>query len=91
MSIASESEVFEEVLENVEELGWDPFVHVPEVDVEKLPDGAEEGVWMFLELEGDEVVSMTLDEETTSERRERMEEKMERLRERGRKSSEKVE
>lgn len=41
MSVASESEVFQEVLENVEERGWDPFVHVPEAHVDEYENVVE--------------------------------------------------
>lgn len=61
------------------------------LSVEELPSDVEEGSWLVLEIEDGEVVSMELDEEEAQERRERIEEKMEGLRERGRKGSEKVE
>ena len=41
MSVVSESEVFEEVLENVEERGWDPFVHVPDAHVDSTKTSSE--------------------------------------------------
>ena len=41
MSAVSESEVFEEVLEEVEERGWDPFVHVPKAHSDEYENVVE--------------------------------------------------
>ncbi len=61
-----------------------------ELPVTRLPDEAEEGVWLSLEVEDGRVASVELDQEGSEERRERVESKLERLRERDRKSSERV-
>lgn len=61
------------------------------VPVDMLPEAAEEESWLSLEVEGKYVVSVEIDDETAEERRERIDEKMERLRDRGRESSERVE
>ena len=61
------------------------------VPVDVLPDGVEEGTVLSLEVEKGNVLDAEIDEEAARGHRERVEEKMERLRDRGRESSERVE
>ena len=51
-------------------------VNVPRRD---LPRGAKEGTWLQVELDGDRVVSATIDQEETERARRRIAEKLERL------------
>ncbi len=46
----------------------------------KLPRGTREGHWLEVELEGDRLVSATIDREETARARQRIMEKLERLR-----------
>jgi len=45
-----------------------------------LPKGIREGVWLQVEVEGDQLISAEIDEEETARMRERIAEKLERLR-----------
>lgn len=54
------------------------------VDLKLLPPGAGEGTWLRLSLAGDEVLALEVDEEETRRVRERLDEKLARLRQRGR-------
>ncbi len=56
------------------------------VFVDKLPSGAGEGTWLRVEFEGDELVAVEVDAEETARVRARIAAKMERLRQRGRKT-----
>ena len=44
-----------------------------------LPKGAREGHWLKIELEGNKVLSATMDQEETARARQRIAEKLERL------------
>ncbi|MDA8217325.1 MAG: DUF3006 domain-containing protein [Dehalococcoidales bacterium] len=46
----------------------------------QLPRGAREGTWLQVELEGDSLISATVDREATARARKRVMEKLERLR-----------
>jgi len=56
------------------------------VHVDKLPPGAGEGTWLRVEFEGDELVVAEVDAEETARVKARITAKMERLRQRGRKT-----
>ena len=56
------------------------------VSVDKLPPGADEGTWLRVEFEGDELVAAEVDAEETAQVKARIVAKMERLRQRGRKT-----
>ena len=56
------------------------------VSVDKLPPGAGEGTWLRVEFEGDELVAAEVDAEETAQVKARITAKMERLRQRGRKT-----
>ena len=56
------------------------------VSVDKLPPGAGEGTWLRVEFEGDELVAAEVDAEETARVKARITAKMERLRQRGRKT-----
>jgi len=56
------------------------------VSVDKLPPGAGEGIWLIVEFEGDELVAAEVDAEETVRVKARIAAKMERLRQRGRKT-----
>lgn len=56
------------------------------VSVDKLPPGAGEGTWLRVEFEGDELVAAEIDAEETARVKDRITAKMERLRQRGRKT-----
>jgi hypothetical protein len=45
-----------------------------------LPKGVREGVWLQVEIEGDQIISAVIDEEETARMKERIAEKLERLR-----------
>ena len=45
-----------------------------------LPKGVREGVWLQVEVEGDQIISAVIDEEETARMKERIAEKLERLR-----------
>jgi len=45
-----------------------------------LPKGIREGVWLQVEIEGDQLLSAKIDEEETAKMKERIAEKLERLR-----------
>jgi hypothetical protein len=49
------------------------------VDVESLPDEAEEDVWLSLEVKGEVIVSVEIDESQTESRAESVSEKMSEL------------
>lgn len=57
------------------------------VPVSQLPDGARAGVWLVIETQDDRLVSAALDPGAEAEARERISEKMRRLRSRGRRRS----
>lgn len=50
----------------------------------KLPTDAKEGMWFQVVFDGDELVSIVIDEEATDDVRRRILSKMEKLRRRGR-------
>ena len=56
------------------------------VSADKLPPGAGEGTWLRVEFEGDELVAAEVDAEETARVKARITAKMERLRQRGRKT-----
>ena len=56
------------------------------VSVENLPSGAGEGTWLRVEFEEDELVTAEIDAEETARVKARITAKMERLRQRGRKT-----
>ena len=56
------------------------------VSVDKLPPGAGEGTWLRVEFKGDELVAAEVDAEETARVKARITAKMERLRQRGRKT-----
>ena len=56
------------------------------VSVDKLPPAAGEGTWLRVEFEGDELVAAEVDAEETARVKARIAAKMERLRQRGRKT-----
>ena len=45
-----------------------------------LPKGVREGVWIQVEVEGDQIISAVIDEEETARMKQRIAEKLERLR-----------
>lgn len=53
----------------------------------QLPGGAVEGSWLKVQIEGGEIVTVEVDEEGTCNTRRRIQQKMERLRARGRKTT----
>ena len=56
------------------------------VSIAKLPPGAGEGTWLRVEFEGAELVAAEVDAEETARVKARITAKMERLRQRGRKT-----
>lgn len=52
------------------------------ISVDLLPEGSSEGDWLQIELDGNEIVNITLDRETTGNRKESIANKMEELRKR---------
>jgi hypothetical protein len=52
------------------------------IPIDRLPAGCNEGDWLQIEMNGDEIVSITLDPETTGNRKESIKRKMEELRKR---------
>jgi hypothetical protein len=52
----------------------------PEVPRRSLPRGVKEGHWLQVEVEGDQLVSAVLDREETAKAKQRVREKLERLR-----------
>jgi hypothetical protein len=54
------------------------------VPVERLPAGAREGAWLRVRFEAGELVEAEVDQDQTEQTRRRIEEKLERLRRRGR-------
>lgn len=54
------------------------------VDVNALPPGAGEGTWLRASFAGQELVALEVDEEETRRVRARVEDKLARLRQRGR-------
>lgn len=54
------------------------------VPLEELPEGTQAGHWLRVRLEGERVTEATIDQEATEEVRDRIAEKLERLRRRGR-------
>ncbi len=57
------------------------LVHWP---ADELPEAAKEGTWLRVEMENDTIVSMQVDEEATKSALDRVQSKLERLRQRGR-------
>lgn len=55
------------------------------VPLANLPEGADEGMWLHVRLEGDRVTNAELDHETTLQTKRRIASKMDRLRQRGKK------
>jgi hypothetical protein len=55
------------------------------VPAEQLPEGATGGTWLKVEFSGDRLVSVEIDHEETQARKARVSEKMQQLRQRGRK------
>ena len=55
------------------------------VSVADLPDGAEEGTWLKVKFDGDDIKSIEIDEEETEERSERIGNKMDQLKKRKKK------
>ena len=53
---------------------------------DELPEGATEGTWLRVQVESGEVVSVEVDQEKTDGTRRRVQEKMDKLRARGRKA-----
>ena len=51
-----------------------------EVPRKSLPKGAKEGHWLQLEMNGDTILNITIDEEETARAKQRIAEKLERLR-----------
>jgi len=51
-----------------------------DVPRKSLPRGAREGHWLQVEVEGDQLVSATIDEGATAKAKQRVREKLERLR-----------
>ena len=54
---------------------------------DRLPAGASEGTWLRVEVEGGEIVSIEVDQEEAETVRRRIQDKMDKLRERGRRAS----
>ena len=52
------------------------------IEKESLPEGVDRGAYLTLELDGDEVVSITFDQEKTQSRQSAVQSKMAKLRER---------
>lgn len=80
------------VIDRVEETRWAVLL-VGEgarevvVPVTSLPSKAKPGMWLNVELEGDQLISVEIDEAYTQEVRERVEKKRVLLQKRGRKPS----
>lgn len=55
------------------------------IPVGDLPDGAEEGTWLEVEFDGDDIKSITIDEKETEARSERIGNKMDQLKKRKKK------
>lgn len=55
------------------------------IPVDDLPDGAEEGTWLEVKFDGDDIKSIEIDEEATEERSERIGNKMDQLKKRKKK------
>ena len=53
------------------------------VAISQLPSGAEPGSWLWVQFEGDQLIAARLDADETEQSRQRIAEKMKRLRERG--------
>ena len=54
---------------------------------DRLPEGAKEGTWLRVQVESGSVVAMEVDQEETDEVRRRIQEKMDKLRARGRRAT----
>ena len=54
---------------------------------DKLPEGVQEGTWLRVRVEGSEIVTVEVDAEETEAVRKRIQNKMNRLRARGRRAS----
>ena len=53
---------------------------------DRLPEGAKEGTWLRVQIESGAIVAMEVDQEETDAVHRRIQEKMDRLRARGRKA-----
>jgi hypothetical protein len=58
---------------------WDEDKQIV-VNRKSLPKMVKEGTWLLVDIEGDQVLSATIDEEETARARQRIMEKLERLR-----------
>jgi hypothetical protein len=65
-------------------VGEDEVEHV--VPVSSLPDGTQPGTWLQVQFEDDVLLNATIDVEETEQVRKRIEEKLARLRRRGRRT-----
>ena len=65
-------------------VGEDERQHVYPAD--KLPEGAKEGTWLTVVVERGEIASMEVDQDETDAVRRRIQDKMDRLRARGRRT-----
>lgn len=54
---------------------------------EQLPEGAREGCWLRVQIDGGEIAALELDQDETDVTRRRVQDKMDRLRARGRRAS----
>jgi len=52
------------------------------IPVNELPDGAREGTWLKVKFNGDAITYIAIDHEETAKRRERINSKMNKLKER---------
>lgn len=55
------------------------------ISVDDLPAGADEGTWLQVEFDGDDITSIIIDEEETGKRSERISSKMDELKKRKKK------
>jgi hypothetical protein len=58
------------------------FIGERKLDIPRksLPEGVKEGTWLQVELDGDNIVSVQIDEEETANAKKRIMDKLERLR-----------
>ena len=61
--------------------------HLP---AERLPSGAVEGSWLRVEISGSQIVSIEVDPEETESVRRRVQQKMDQLRARGRRTDRRI-
>ncbi|MGJ9385552.1 DUF3006 domain-containing protein [Salipaludibacillus sp. CF4.18] len=50
------------------------------LDVSELPDGSKEGMWFFITLSGDKIVSLEMNNKKTTDVENRVEEQLNRMR-----------